>query len=158
MIYPVQERFWAKVDKNGPSTATLGQCWLWTASTDSKGYGCFNNGMKMVRAHQFSFIQTKGIIAEGLELDHLCRRRNCVNPDHLESITHRENVLRSRGPSALNAQKTSCPKGHAYDLLNTLSHKNGAIRRCRRCEQNRRNAAYWREYRRRRKAEGRPLP
>lgn len=78
------ERFWAKVRK----TAT---CWLWRGATNKSGYGNFWDGERNVSAHRFAF----GEVPEGLEIDHLCSVRNCVNPDHMEAVTHAENVRRS---------------------------------------------------------------
>lgn len=93
------DRFWEKVDKNGPVpdfAPHLGPCWIWTAFRTDDGYGKFNwrNGQL---AHRYLF---EGRIPAGHELDHLCRVRHCVNPDHLEPVTRRENVLRGDNPSA----------------------------------------------------------
>lgn len=97
---PVHERFWAKVDKNGPVPTYaphLGNCWLWTGAKD-KGYGKFKIGARgtpTVSAYCWSFEQVNGEVPAGLELDHLCRVPACVRPDHLEPVTHEENVLRA---------------------------------------------------------------
>jgi hypothetical protein len=73
-----------------------------------------------------------GAVPEGLELDHLCRVRGCVNPKHLEPVTHRENLMRGESWSAVNARKTHCPEGHPYDETNTYIDGKGR-RRCREC-------------------------
>lgn len=76
----------------------------------------------------------KGPVPDGLELDHLCRVHNCVNPAHLEAVTHAENVR--RGEAGLhNPEKTHCPNGHAYTEENTLviNDPRGAYRRCKKC-------------------------
>jgi hypothetical protein len=73
-----------------------------------------------------------GPVPDGLELDHLCRNPGCVNPDHLEPVTHKENMLRGFNPSATNARKTHCHKGHFFDAENTYIATTGA-RRCRTC-------------------------
>ena len=119
------ERFWAKVDKSGPNG-----CWIWTAAL-SRGYGKFgiNGGTKS--AHRLSYESLVGPIPEGLQLDHLCRTPACVNPDHLEAVTGRVNILRSTSPAALHAVKTHCPQGHPYDEQNT-SHYRG-LRYCDTC-------------------------
>lgn len=85
------ERFWSKVDKIDPEG-----CWLWTAGRDEKGYGTFRlTRGKMTKAHRWSYIDAFGDHAPGLELDHLCKTRACVRPDHLEPVTHRENIRRA---------------------------------------------------------------
>lgn len=106
---PPEERFWEKVDKNGP-----GGCWLWTASKISAGYGNFvpNGRGSHTLAHRWAYEQAMGPIPAGADLDHLCRTPACVNPDHLEAVTHRENVLRGTSPSAGHARKTHCSHGH----------------------------------------------
>ena len=86
---PVEARFWEKVDVD-----PLG-CWLWTASVNEDGYGQFMAD-RSVLAHRFAFELLRGPIPRNLELDHLCRVRPCVNPDHLEPVTHEENVRRSK--------------------------------------------------------------
>lgn len=117
----MSERFWSKVDK----TAT---CWLWTAGKNSGGYGVtYASGRAMV-AHRWAYESEVGPIPAGLQLDHLCRVRHCVNPAHLEPVTIRENVLRGVGLSAHNARKTHCPRGHEYDR----QYRDG-VRRCRKC-------------------------
>ena len=116
------ERFLAKVDK----TET---CWLWIACKSTAGYGDFGNEGE---AHRWSYKHFVGPIPEGLELDHLCRVRNCVNPAHLEPVTHRENVLRGDAPCAKNALVTHCPAGHPYDDENTRQMPRGG-RKCRAC-------------------------
>lgn len=83
-------------------------------------------------AHRYAYEHFIGPIPEGLQVDHLCRVRNCVNPDHLEAVTCRENVLRGDGVAAANARATHCPQGHAYDEANTYTWTNGG-RHCRAC-------------------------
>ena len=122
----LEEKFWDKVNK----TET---CWLWTASVNNRGYGQFNTaklGKKgMSYAHRVSYQLSVGPIPEGLVLDHLCRVIICVNPDHLEIVTQRENSLRG-----LNGRmKTHCINGHEFDEKNTYYRKDTGARLCRRC-------------------------
>lgn len=129
---PPSERFWSKVDKNGPLWNGV-PCWLWTAATNGDGYGKFGGGgtaREQMGAHRWSYEALIGPILPGLELDHLCHNRLCVNPSHLEPVTTQENIRRGQGGQH-QAIKTHCPKGHPYDLLNT-DFRNGR-RSCRAC-------------------------
>lgn len=113
-------------------------CWLWTASVDGKGYGQIAKGGKWggpMRAHRVIYEAVRGPIADGFELDHLCRVPTCVNPYHMEPVTHRENIRRSAP-----AQRTHCPAGHPYDIQNT--HVRRGKRECRAC--NRERVRAWR--------------
>jgi len=102
----IEERFWSKVEKTDG-------CWIWIAGIRTDGYGEFHPiRTKTVMAHRFSYELIKGNIPAGLTLDHLCRNRPCVNPDHLEPVTLTENVLRGAGIPANYARSTHCSKGH----------------------------------------------
>lgn len=107
-------------------------CWLWDGPVGKQGYGTHSRHFGTHRAHRISYILHKGPIPDDLPLDHLCRVRCCVNPDHLEAVTTRENILRGIGPTALNAVKTHCPVGHPYSEKNTHYDENGG-RHCRKC-------------------------
>lgn len=108
-------------------------CHVWQGSKDEKGYGLFQAaGRRCVKAHRWIYEQTHGPIPAGLEPDHLCRVRACVNPEHLEPVTHRENVLRGEAPAALNARKTHCHRGHPLSGENLVARSDGG-RGCRTC-------------------------
>lgn len=124
-----EERFWAKVNK----TET---CWLWTATITVGGYGQVAFSGKRVSAHRVAWFIDKGSWPEH-QLDHLCRVRHCVRPDHLEDVTQRENILRGTGWAAINAARTTCAQGHPFSGENLRIDKHGR-RRCREC--NRANA------------------
>src|SRR5690348_1907218 len=108
-----EQRFWAKVDRRGP-----GECWTWQA-TQTNGYGQFKIDGKQRYAHRVSYELTVGPIPDGLQIDHLCRNRACVNPAHMEPVTPRVNTLRGIGGAAARAARTHCPRGHAYTAENT---------------------------------------
>lgn len=114
------------------------RCWGWTGTKLSKGYGHFYAKGKMRMAHRVSYEHFSAPIPDGLQLDHLCRNRACVNPLHLEPVTGVENVRRGASFAAVNARKTHCPQGHPYEGDNLVVIKNG--RDCRACrrERNRR--------------------
>lgn len=109
------EKFWAKVDK----TAGENGCWIWTGSKLKTGYGTLGINKMNVLAHRLSYELNVGPIPEGMTIDHKCRNRSCVNPDHLEPVTMYENVMRGNSPSSINARRTHCKNGHPFDDSNT---------------------------------------
>lgn len=119
------ERFWQKVEKTE-------RCWLWRGAVDNNGYGRFRLNGKTVYAHRLAYKLSVHSIETDMTLDHLCRNRQCVNPDHLEQVTNKENILRGQAPSAKAARRTTCLNGHVYDDANTYWRKNGQ-RVCRVC-------------------------
>lgn len=119
----MDQLFWEKVEK----TST---CWLWKASL-TNGYGQLVRNKKRHLAHRYSYEICCGSIPKGLQLDHLCRVRNCVNPAHLEPVTCGENLRRGE-----RATKTHCKNGHEFSFYNThLTDRKH--RHCRTCDRNR---------------------
>lgn len=112
---PAFDRF---IEKTAPGKDG---CIVWTAAQNGVGYGVMfiTKGESHVLAHRWSYEHYVGPIPEGMTLDHLCRNRACVNPEHLEPVSHRTNVLRGKSPTAVNAAKTHCSQGHPYDKDNT---------------------------------------
>jgi len=88
-------------------------CWIWDGA-QIEGYGIVRRKEKALRVHRLIWIALNGPVSGGKELDHLCRNKLCIRPDHLEAVTHKENVLRGESPSAKNARKTIAPCGHPY--------------------------------------------
>lgn len=120
------ERFWAKVDIPAESE----ECWLWVGARSTNGYGRFFFGDHQWQAHRLLWESLSGP-APGLDIDHLCRVRHCVNPKHLRAVPRRINVLAGVGPAAQNAVKTECPLGHPYDDANTYWYR--GKRQCQTC-------------------------
>lgn len=106
----MEDRLWAKVDRSGGQDS----CWPWLAATVSGNYGYFWADGMMRRAHRITYELLVGPIPDGLDLDHLCRNPNCVNPAHLEPVTHRTNVLRGVSSFAAKAKQATCAHGHPY--------------------------------------------
>ena len=121
-------------------------CLEWTGYRDKDGYGTYSPhayGVKKnpERAHRYIYELVKGPIPDGLVVHHRCENKSCVRLDHLEVVTHRENLLRSDTPSRRNLMKTHCPKGHPLYGDNLYVRKDGRVSRgCRSClrEANRR--------------------
>lgn len=117
----LKERFLAKTEK------TEG-CWLWHGATGSNGYGQMQFGPRKQQAHRISYQLFVGEIPANLTLDHICRRRNCVNPYHVRPMTMIENSRIGNRFTAL----PSCHKGHIYIPENTKLYR--GYRVCRRCK------------------------
>ncbi len=120
-------------------------CWLWQGGKKPKGYGVYStrkSGVKKTwNAHTCAYEVFSGQVPEGLELDHLCRQRACVNPCHLEPVTRTVNLYRGHGAIALKAAQTHCIHGHDFDAKNTYIRSNGT-RECRACKKRRRREPY----------------
>lgn len=132
-----------------------GGCLIWEGGLERGGYGSFNlylpdtelperkHRFFAARAHRVAYVLFVGPIPEGCEIDHVkakgCVSRACINPEHLEAVTHRENVFRSDGLGVQHSRKTHCPKGHEYTPENTYTtpgdlSKNRIHRICRTCK------------------------
>jgi len=113
-------------------------CWYWIGELNDKGYGRIQVNGERFSAHDFFYETFIGPIPNGLELDHTCRVRNCVNPSHLEPVTHSENVKRAWAIRIKNTP--NCPHGHPYDKKNLYIFKQKKTgkswRMCRRCRAN----------------------
>lgn len=135
-ILPVDVWKRIQVDANG--------CWIWTGSKGRQGYGRTTHGdgsTKYTGTHRLTYMRIVGAVPEGLELDHLCRVRSCCNPEHLEPVTHRENMLRGETVFAFNAKKTHCRHGHELSGDNLMPTTRNE-RACRTCVTSRRKARY----------------
>jgi len=117
-----EERFWRNVDQSG-------SCWLWTGYVKPNGYASFYPGggrhVAKVYAHRFSYELANGPIPDGMEIDHACNVRHCVNPEHLDVVTHRGNLDRAK------SRRTHCKYGHPFSGDNLYVH--GGYRYCRTC-------------------------
>lgn len=117
-------------------------CWGWAGTVDRWGYGTLWDNGRSVKATRFSYQRFIGPIPDGLVLDHLCRNPNCVNPSHLEAVTDKENVLRGVGPTAKNARKSHCLRGHELAGENLYLRRDGT-RLCLPCQRTKAMERYW---------------
>jgi len=129
----LQERFEEKVFRE-PNSG----CWIWEGATMRNGYGVFYTNfqtedcVRLSLAHRVSYQIYRGSIPLGLDIDHLCRCRWCVNPRHLEPVTRQVNIRRGVSLAAGNARKTHCKRGH--ELVGQNLMMQGNTRQCRKCK------------------------
>lgn len=121
---------------------TASACWEWQGSTNGNGYGEIRIKQRKHYVHRLTVELTRGPIADGMDIDHLCRNRSCCNPDHLEVVTRHVNIMRGDNPDFQRrrfAAITHCPQSHPYDAANTYVTKAGT-RQCKACTRARNKA------------------
>lgn len=127
------DRFWSQVvESDEPSPNGTHGCWLWTGNIGAAGYGRISLSGRKQYAHRVAYRWVVGAIRRDLTIDHTCRNHRCVNPQHLEAVTRRENILRGESPSAKQARQTHCKRGHPLSGENVI--RTGRRRRCRACD------------------------
>lgn len=131
------ERFWLKVSKDDSG------CWLWVGTVNRGGYGMKWDGERVIPAHRWSYLHFVGPIPADYQIDHLCRVRHCVKPEHLEAVTAQVNSQRSTAGEVNGARqsaKTHCPQGHPYTEENSYWRPDGRGKNCRTCTYERNRA------------------
>lgn len=119
-------------------------CWIWTANRLPKGYGQLGWEGATRYSHRVVYELLVGPIPKGLQIDHLCRVRECCNPAHLEPVTCQENLRRGMGGTGVNARKTHCIHGHEFTPENTYHPpKRPHVRGCKSCGLDRQRKSYW---------------
>ena len=126
LIKDDEQRFYSKIQQDDEG------CWLWAGSVYRNGYGRMSVNNKTVLAHRFAYVLLVGEIPQGKQLDHLCRKRSCVNPEHLEPVSAKENQLRGDTFTARNSKVAYCRQGHPYSGENLYLTPDGR-RDCRAC-------------------------
>jgi len=116
-------------------------CIIWLGAISDNGYGKFWFLDRNIGAHVWAWIAANGPLPVGLQIDHLCRNRACVNARHLEAVTGRVNTLRGNTITALNSRKTHCPQGHEYSGGNLILMAGRRV--CRECKNSRRRMGYY---------------
>lgn len=134
-----------KVKADKLKVKITGGCWLLPKRIN--GYGDIRIGNKRIKAHRLSYRLFIGKIAQGLEIDHVCRRRNCINPKHLRAVSRYENIMSGQGLGARNARKKFCKRGHKLTKKDLVLCRTRKFRSCRICRE------IWRAERIRRKYE-----
>ena len=132
-FWKTRDRVLAKRYEDG-EFADLSACWTWAGATFGNGYGHRQWDGKVRAVHRIAYMLAVGPIPAGLQIDHLCRTLLCFNPNHLEAVTQRENILRGYAPTAINARKTHCKRGHELTEENIYRQKSQPTwRMCDKC-------------------------
>jgi hypothetical protein len=124
-IEKLPDRFWHKINKTD-------SCWLWMGKIDD-GYGRFFINGKHYLVHRMAYAVLKNKLQENTQVDHLCKVRNCINPDHLEEVTSKENTRRGLS-GKFNTDPNKCPYGHDYDYLLEGKAKGSVYLSCNKCK------------------------
>jgi hypothetical protein len=127
-----EQRFWDRADRGAPH-----DCWLWLGSINTGGYGRVHFAGENTYAHRVAYTLRYGAIPTGLQIDHLCRARSCVNPAHLEAVTQAENLRRGISPFAINWRAGKCKHGHEFTPDNTYIRRDNGRRQCIACSRQR---------------------
>lgn len=150
-VKPHRNKITIETIHNWVEPVTESGCWLWLGALSGSGYGQYQSDGPTKMAHRTFYELYRGAIPPKMTIDHLCRVRCCVNPDHLEAVPNRTNVLRGISHTAVNARKTHCVNGREFTESNTFRGKDKKTghptRRCREC-----NKRWCSEYEKRRKA------
>lgn len=123
-------KFWKRVDVSG-------DCWLWTGYRNHGGYGIFYSDGQRIRAHRYAYETLVGAIPEGFVVDHLCRIRRCVNPDHLEPVTQGTNLRRSMAANFRANRAGTCTRGHSLTDVDNIWISTIGVPQCRTCSRER---------------------
>jgi hypothetical protein len=119
-------RLLAKVDTTDPQ-----RCWIWQGAQSKEGYGHFRLYPFTEQAHRVAYWAFIGPIPDGLEIDHLCRQRACINWRHLEAVTKYQNMIRGEGLCARYARRVACKHGHPYTPESVYLYRGARL--CRIC-------------------------
>lgn len=145
MKQTLEDYFFSFVDKNGPvpqDNPELGPCWLWIGYKSKKGYGVFQ-----ISPHRLMYVLANGVVPDGKEVHHLCNCRGCLNPEHLEAMTHYENMQRSKSARMKAHRNGTCIHGHLLtgDNIYIVNDKHATtmlpVKRCKICK-----TKSWRKY------------
>lgn len=136
MSYPARSMEW--IVRHRVAFEPMTGCWLWTGRLSPDGYARLYVRGKDRYVHRLLYEEIHGPMLLGRQTDHLCRTRCCVNPDHVEPVTQKENILRGTSPPAVQARQTHCKRGHPFTPENTYQGRRH--RNCRICRNQRRRA------------------
>lgn len=128
---PIRPRVTDGIDRILTWVELQGSCWNWTGAINQYGYGISSQAGKNVMAHRYVYSVLVGVLPEGLDADHICRNRRCCNPDHIEFVSRRENLLRGAGTYGL---RTYCRHGHDMRKPDNVRSNTKGHKTCRACD------------------------